>query len=168
MSDKAAIITRLTAVLHRWDELLVGKTEEDIIAPVRPGEWSVKDTLAHLTAWQQVSIARLDAARTGTTPVYPEWVAGADPDSDHLLHEFNARIYESAHDKPWSAVHHDWKHGFIQFLELGQAIPERDMVDANKYPWLNGHALLAVLQGSLEHHREHLDALREPINGSPA
>jgi hypothetical protein len=42
------------------------------------------------------------------------------------------------------------------------------MFDTKRYPWLGGYALSAVLEGSLEHHREHLDqALARPRSDQP-
>ena len=38
-------------------------------------------------------------------------------------------------------------------------IPEQDLLEAGKYPWLEGHPLLLVLQASYEHHEEHLHPL---------
>jgi hypothetical protein len=59
-------------------------------------------------------------------------------------------------------VYQDWRAGFQRFLELGAAIPETDLVSVGRYAWLEGYALIAVLQGSYEHHQEHAEYL-EPV-----
>ncbi len=140
-----------------WEELLARMSEEVITAPRVPGEWSAKDTVAHLRAWQQVSIARLEAAHADAEPSLPDWLEGSDPNSDEELDHFNARIYAIYQHVPWSRVHADWKKGFIRFLDLAAATPDEVLMDAHKHLWLNGYSLLAVLQGSLEHHQEHLE-----------
>jgi len=159
MTDKKQFITMLKEEFDRWEELLAGLSEEQITAPQLAGDWSIKDVLGHLRAWQQVSIARLEAAGLGKEPVFPDWVQGADPDSDEA-DEFNARIHETYRDQPWSNVHQVWRDGFLKFLKLGEEIPEHDLLDTGKYPWLKGYALSAVLEGSYEHH--HIDHL-EPL-----
>jgi len=82
-----------------------------------------------------------------------------DPESEENRDRYNDWIYQAYHEQPWSSVHRIWREGFLRFLELGQAIPEDDLLAAGKYPWLEGYPLYAVLQGSYEHHDEHLDPL---------
>lgn len=69
------------------------------------------------------------------------------------LHDLNARLYQHYRDQSWSTVHQNWREGFLRFVELGEAIPEGDLMDANKYAWLEGYPPLDVVQGSLEHHQ---------------
>jgi hypothetical protein len=76
------------------------------------------------------------------------------------LDQINAWIYETYREQPWSSVHHDWREGFLRFLELGEAIPEKELLEAGRYPWLEGHPLSLVLVSSYEHHHEeHLEPL---------
>ena len=159
MNDKQQILTTLRQEFNRWEELLASLSEEQITAPHLPANLSIKDVTAHLRAWQQVSIARLEAAQLNQEPVFPNWLAGLEPDSEEV-DQFNARIHETYHQQSWSRVHQDWRDGFLRFLRLGEEIPENDLLDMEKYPWLKGYSLFAVLQGSYEHH--HVDHL-EPL-----
>ena len=157
MNDKKQHLALLKEEFNRWEELLAGMSEEQINVPLTPSTFSIKDTLAHLRSWQQISIARLEAAQLNQEPVLPTWLAGLDPESEEDRDQFNARIYETYHRQPWSRVHQDWRDGFLRFLKLGEEIPENDLADTEKYPWLKGYSLFAFLQGSYEHHHdEHL------------
>jgi len=60
---------------------------------------------------------------------------------------------------PALAVYLAWKSGFLHFLELVESIPPADLLEVGKYAWLPDYALIAVLEGSLEHHREHYDGI---------
>ena len=71
-------------------------------------------------------------------------------------------MQSSSSDRPWPSVYQDWRAGFLRFLELGAAIAEPDLVEAGKYSWLEGYALIDVLKGSYEHHQEHAEYL-EPV-----
>jgi len=160
MNDKKQILTMLKEEFNRWEELLASLSEEQITAPPLPSNLSIKDVIAHLRAWQQVSIARLEAAQLNKEPVFPNWLGGLDPESEDDRDQFNARIYETYHQQPWSRVHQDWRDGFLRFLKLGEEIPENELLDTEKYPWLKGYSLFAVLQGSYEHHHnDHLEPL---------
>jgi len=160
MDKKQQILTALREELSRWENMLSDLSEEQIVNRQLPSDLSIKDVIGHLRAWQQVSIARLEAAQHNHEPAYPDWLAGLDPESEEHIEQFNARIHEIYRQQPWSQVHQEWQDGFLRLLELSEAIPEKDLFDTEKYPWLKGYALVDVLQGTHEHH--HIDHL-EPI-----
>ena len=62
MNDKQRVLTMLREEFKSWEQLLASLSEEQITAPQLPANWSIKDVIAHLRAWQQRSIARLEAA----------------------------------------------------------------------------------------------------------
>ena len=128
LGDRSPVIDRHREEFEEWETLLSGLGEKQFHIPLAPSTFSIKDTLAHLRAWQQVSIARLEAARLNIEPAYPEWSEGLDPDTQEadLL---NARIYQANSQKPWSQVHQEWSDGFVKFLELAGQIPDEDIAD---------------------------------------
>jgi len=159
MSDKKQIITMLREEFNRWEDLLFSLSEEQITAPHLPSNLSIKDVTGHLRAWQQISVARLEAALLDKEPEFRGWPEGLDPDAHNNLEQINAWIHETYREQPWSSVYRDWREGFLRFLELGEAIPETELFDTGRYRWLEGDALSAVLTGSYEHHEEHLESL---------
>ena len=154
------ILAALREEQQAWEMLLAGLSSEFISAPLTPSEWSIKDVIAHLRAWQQRSIARMEAAVHNREPVFPTWSAGLDPELEASTDQVNAWIYAAAHDQSWPVVYQNWKTGFERFLELAQVIPERDLLDGGRYPWLSGHPLAFILVASYDHHQEHLDILQ--------
>jgi hypothetical protein len=160
MNNKQHILTLLREEFNRWEALLASLNEEQITVRQLPANLSIKDVIAHLRAWQQVSIARLEAALLNREPEFPESPAEFDLDTENNVDGINAWIYETYRDRPWSSVYHDWKEGFLRFLELGEVIPETDLLDAGRYPWMRGYSLAASLLGSYEHHHDdHLEPL---------
>jgi hypothetical protein len=163
MESKRRRLDLLREEFTRWEELLGGLSEEQITIREGPSSRSIKDDIAHVRAWQQVSIARLEAASSGTNPELPGWLGGMDPEDEEKTDFYNDRIYEESWDLSWGQVHEEWRSGFMRFLEAGVAVPDDDMVDAGKYPWLKGYPLIAVLQGSYEHHKEHREAVQDRL-----
>jgi hypothetical protein len=161
MNDKTQIINRLRDGFGRWEELLGGLSEEQIIAPGRVAALSIKDIIAHLTTWQEISVARMEAALQDSRPVFPGWPAEPDPETDADLNRVNARIYEMRRTEPWEKIHREWRERFLRFIELAEAMPDKDLLEVGRYPWMGGYALSAVLDGSYEHHEEHLEPLVE-------
>lgn len=160
MDMKGHILAGLKEELDCWEALLAGFSEEQILTPLAPSHWSVKDDIAHLRTWQQRSIARFEAAQLDREPVYPSWPAGLDPDAEGSTDQINAWIYETHRDQPWTQVHQDWKKGFLRFLELAETMAERDLLDSGRYPWLKGYPLAYILLASYDHHQEHFEKLQ--------
>jgi hypothetical protein len=157
MDMKEHILTALREQFERWEALLASLSHEQIMAPHLPSPWSTKDVIAHLRAWQQRSIARLEAARFNREPQFPKWLPGLDPDAEGSTEQTNAWIYETYRGQPWTEVYRNWREGFLRFVELGEEILERDLLDAGRYPWLGGRPLAFILLASYDHHQEHLD-----------
>ncbi len=61
MNMQDHILAALREQFNRWQELLAGLSDEQITAPHFDDDWSIKDVMAHLWAWQQISIARVQA-----------------------------------------------------------------------------------------------------------
>ena len=159
MDMKAHILAGMREKLNEWEELLASLSEEQIHAPLLPSEWSVKDVIVHLWAWQWRSYARMSAALDGKEPNFPYWLPGHDPEAEANTDQVNAWIYETYRHQSWSMVYQDWRDGYLRLLESAEAIPERDLLDAGKYPWLEGHSLAFVLVASYDHHQENYEKL---------
>jgi hypothetical protein len=163
MSTGLELLANLRTIFRRWEDRLAVIGEEEATARRLEGEWAIRDVVLHLRAWQQVSVARLQAALLDAEPYWPAWLEGTDPFfAEEHRDEFNARIRESCRDQPWRSVHRDWREGFLQLMELAGAIPEDTLTDAERYSWLKGYTLSDVLRGSWEHHQEHLQAISGP------
>jgi len=157
MNMQDHILAALREQFNRWEELLAAMSKEQITTPLPPSTWSVKDVIAHLWAWQQRSIARLEAATLDQEPEFPTWLSDLDLDSEDSTDQVNTWIYETYRELPWSKVYRNWREGFLRFLELGERVSEKDLLDAGRYAWLKGRPLALVLLGSYDHHQEHLE-----------
>jgi hypothetical protein len=159
MNMKQHILAALQEVFDDWEARLAGLSEAQITQPPAPSRLSAKDEIAHLMAWQQRTLARVDAVRLDREPQFPQWPAALDPEDYANTDPVNAWIYETYRDQPWSIVHQDWRAGFQRLLTSANEVPERDLLDGSRYAWLNGYPLALILIGSYDHHREHLDKL---------
>ena len=157
METKRQILTDLSEIFDRWQELIASLNPEQITQPLLPSPWTVKDVVAHLWGWQQASVARMQAALQNKEPDYPAWWVRFGPDPEEDLDQTNAWIYEQNRDKPWAKVYADWKTQFQHYLDLAGQVPEKDLLEPGRYAWMGEYALSASSLGSLEHHREHYD-----------
>jgi hypothetical protein len=159
MNMKDHILAALREQFHRWQDTLTSLSMEQVTTPLIPSQWSIKDNIAHLWAWQQRSIARLEAGLLNREPEFPTWPADLDPDLEDDIDGINNWIYQTGREISWKDVNRNWKQGFVRFLELGEKLPEKDLLDSGKYSWMKGYPLVFTLLGSYDHHREHLEEL---------
>ncbi len=165
LPSQMGIMDNLKAEFNRWQGMMTGLDETDADQRISGTGWTVKDVVAHLKAWQDVSRARLQAALDGREPQFPNWLRDSEPEDEGQIDRFNARIYQLFQAKSWSEVYQAWCDGFSKLIEMAAEIPEDDMFNADKYPWLMGYPLIAVLEGTLEHHQEHRPQLRAALKG---
>jgi hypothetical protein len=159
MNMKEHILAALREQFISWEELLASLTEKQINAPHFDLSWSIKDVMAHLWAWQQISISRMEAGVHDREPEYPKWITTLGAEWEEDANRVNALTFETNHKKPWSEIYQNWKSGFLYFLKLGNEISERDLLDRDRYPWLKGYPLAFILIASYDHHQEHLEKL---------
>jgi hypothetical protein len=116
--------------------------------------------VVHLWAWQQRSIARLEAALQDREPVFPRWNPQVNPEAESSTDQINDWIYQANRERPWTEVYQNWQKGFRRLIELGEKIPERDLLDPSRYPWMEERPLALVFLGTYDHHQEHLEKLQ--------
>ena len=160
MNMKDHIVAALREEFDQWEELLANLSEEQLTTPHLNSKLSTKDVVAHVWAWQQISIVRMEAAVHDREPEFPESPPEFDLDTENNVDGINAWFYKTNRDHPWSTIHQNWREGFLHFLELGEVMAERDLLDSGRYSWLKGYPLAFVLVASYDHHQEHLDGLR--------
>ena len=71
MNMKEHILAGLRELFERWEDLLSAMSDAQITQPQFDLDWSVTDVMAHLWAWQPISIARLVGGVHDTEPEYP-------------------------------------------------------------------------------------------------
>lgn len=161
MNMKEHILAALREQFNSWEDLLASMSNEQITAPHFDFDWSIKDVITHLWGWQQISTARMEAAWQDREPEFPKWVIELQGVWEENADKTNAKIYETNHQKLWSEIHQNWKDGFLRFIELGNEISEKDLLDGDRYLWLKGHSLAFILVASYDHHQEHLEKLTD-------
>lgn len=159
MYMKTHILAALREEFGAWKKLLSGLREADLTAPLPPSPLSIKDEMAHLWAWQQRSILRMEGGLQNQEPEMPVWVSGLDPEEEASTDQINAWIEETHKDQSWDEIYTKWRAGYLRLLELGEAIPEMELLDSSRYAWLDGYPLAFILVASYDHHQEHLEKL---------
>jgi hypothetical protein len=159
MNMKEHILAALREQFTLWEELLARLSAEQITTPSFDLDWSIKDVINHLWGWQQISVSRMNAGLLNHAPEFPTWLTQLPGNWDEDASQTNAWIYRDFHGQSWVQAHQNWRAGFLRLLDLGEKISERDLLDGDRFAWLNGYSLAAILVASYAHHQEHLEML---------
>jgi hypothetical protein len=161
MESKQQLLAAARVELERWEMLLGGLAVAQLTEPIDDEGWSIKDHVAHLHAWQQRSIARLEAAVLEREPAFPAWPPTLDPEVEEEPDDLNAWLHAQCRSQQWPEVHQAWRDGFQCLLNLAERLPEDALLDAGRYSWLEGYSPGQILSFSAEHHAEHREMLRQ-------
>ena len=108
--------------------------------------WSLKDTVAHITAWIDVMNMRLDMLMQGEMPVDFENVD-----------QINADVYQARARLSWSAVLESSRKAYTGLVERLHNLSEADLTDPDRYSWLEGGPLWQrILNAAFVHPLIHL------------
>src|SRR5690348_5097675 len=145
-TDKAVLLADINDSYAKFKVQLAPLSEEQLTTPGVNGTWSIKDNIAHLSAWHKVLLARLQAVRDHTR--YESTFAGLDDDT------INERFYlqnktHSLHDV---LTEFDFLH-----QQVVQTLESMTDEQINKpQDWLGGRPVLDYIPGdTVEHYEEH-------------
>jgi hypothetical protein len=132
-TSKAQLLKDLKDEETQWEALLGDIGEEHMTQPGVAGEWSIKDIVGHLTGWRRRSVGRFQAALRHEPAPPPPWPPHLQTDD-----EINAWIYASNRDRALSEVLLESRTIFQQLVDTLNAFPEADLLDPQRFGWLEG------------------------------
>src|SRR6266700_1613515 len=110
--NKAGVLDAMRTGYAALEKTLAPLEEAQMTTPGVNEAWSIKDIIAHITAWQYALLDRLHAAARGVTPTSygPELT---DEDIDKL----NEQFYQQSKSRPLAAVLADFRTTYAHYLE---------------------------------------------------
>lgn len=113
------------------------------------GEWSVKDVLAHLFAWQQMTLGWYRAGKRGETPVTP-----SEKYTWREIPALNQEIYETHHDRPLKKVQTALNASHREALDLIETMTDDELFTPKVYAWTKTTTLGSYLTSATSSHYE--------------
>ncbi len=151
LNTREALLDVVRGLREDIERVVAEAGEERMEQPGSFGELTLKDVIAHLTSWRLTTAARLEAGLHGEEPAFP-WPAHLNEDED--TDEINRWFFETNRDKPVASVLRESRETFERVERAIAALPEDDLFEADRFPWLEGYALgPGVVHGTLEHYR---------------
>jgi len=161
---KDALLATLRAERAGWEALIGDVGPERLAEPGVAGNWSVKDVLAHLAAFQRAWGARLRWAATGVPPTTREMFdVDALPEGAETWTEDqqNAAIHVQYASLAPPAVLAMWRETDDGLTDGVAALPEDDLTTPGRFPWADERSLAEAMAGdTYRHAREHAAGVR--------
>jgi hypothetical protein len=111
------------------------------------GEWTAKDVISHLIAWEQMVILWVKSGYEGKSiPVPAEGYKWSE------LPALNDKIYREHKDEPASEVMEKFDRSYHQILDLLNSISEQDLFTPGLHKWQNKNMLAAYFKSSMSSH----------------
>ncbi len=149
--SKQTILDQLETGREQFLDVLEGLSLEDMEKPGVVGEWSIKDTLSHLSHWEAELVKTLFQARTGQKPT-----SALATVTDATLDAVNRTWYLESRDRPIEKVLDDFHSVRNQTILRIEEFNERDLTDPNRYPWMGKKPLSTwIVNNTYEHEAEH-------------
>ena len=146
--EKAVLLDKIQTEYNQFEAILAPLNEEQMTTPTVNGHWSVKDNIAHLTAWQDYLLDQLHGALAGKEP--PEFMPGLSTED-----EINEHFYRKNKDRPLAEVLTAFRASYQRVLAAVQAMSE-EALNA-PFPWSKGdNPVLSLVAGNTYgHYQEH-------------
>lgn len=165
-STKTELLDRLQAGRAAWDILIAQVPDERLTAPILPNDWSVKDLLAHVAAYEQWTATQITAAHEHRTPTNLE-LYGVDElpvDADSWdLDQNNAAIYARYQEVPLAEVQVFAADAFNHLIAAVEAVPDAELNTPRE--WARGTSILDIVPGqSYAHYAHHVDDLKAIVS----
>jgi uncharacterized protein (TIGR03083 family) len=149
----AELVAALEAARAEMDAALAGLSDAQLTAPGAAGDWSVKDVLSHLTAWEAELVTGLAKFRRGQS-------AGKTDYTSAEIQAQNTRWHAENQGRPLERVLADFRGVRKQTLRQIEALTKTDL-NAPR-PWLRQQTIVDwVKSWVLEHEIEHARHLAE-------
>ncbi len=132
------------------DALVAPLDEAQMVAPALDGGWSVKDVLAHISAWEELCLKWLSAGRREEGPFTQE-----------TIDAFNQSVYDANRDRPLDVILEASRRSYESMAEAVAALTD-DL--AAPPAWAPGGPLGQIISANAdEHYREHAEQIRRWI-----
>ena len=125
---KADTVRQLKSQHQELQNTVHSLTEKQLTQEKVFDDWSVKDILAHITAWHRKANEELNDLAQGKEP----WIVGVDRD------RFNQEAVEKGKDSTWEKVLEDWEESLSALLQKIEIIPQEQWDAETSFHWPDG------------------------------
>jgi uncharacterized protein (TIGR03083 family) len=161
-TTKQELLQRIRERHADMEELLSALSPAQMREPALDEGWSVKDSLAHLAAWENLAMDSVAQYHRGETPQsWTEQFSVGDGTEEEQMHRLNAQWFEENKERPLDQVLDDFREAFMRAVETISSLSQAEIFDPNYFLARSGSPLLSLIAGdTYAHYEEHLGWIR--------
>ena len=138
-------------------------SSEDRTRPGVNGDWSVKDILAHLTAWHHLFFTWYEAGSRGEKPAMP-----APGCTWKTTPELNEKIYQEHRHQAYDTVAAELNASHGKMMALISGHSDEDLFTKKRYKWTGSTSLGSyAVSASSSHYQWAMDLIRKWAKSLP-
>lgn len=164
--SKQRLLQLLRSERVQWDTLLAQVGPTRMTEQGVEGDWSLKDIIAHIAAYEDWIASTLEKVARGE----PYQV---DQSEILSVHQRNDAIYEQFHHRSLQEVLSFSLQANQRLLKLIEALSEQDLLQAQAFDgllppfWPDKPIWQTIAGNSYEHYHEHIPSIRRWLNRQP-
>lgn len=142
----ARLLGKLDATWNAFQESYAGLTDDDLLESGVTGDWSVKDILAHVTAWEEEALTHLPTILDGGRPPnYSDVHGGIDA--------VNAQLTEQGRTRSLARMRRQLEATHQRLLDYVRDVPPEQLVGETRFR-------RRLRDDTYGHYPEHTEAIR--------
>ena len=150
MDRRRRLLTRLDKAWRAFKDSYAGLTESELLEPGVTGAWSVRDIIAHVTAWEEEALKHLPLVLAGKRPLrYSATYGGIDA--------FNARTTDQKKNLSLPEVLRQQEDVHRRLIDLIEGVPEDQLGGDTRFR----HRLRLDTYGHYPQHASAIEKWRE-------
>ena len=144
---KQEMLAELAAARAELNRALAGLSPEQMHVTGAVGQWSVKDVLAHLVAWESEVVTALNHVQNKRMPALMK-IEDID--------EWNEEQYRISVRRPLQAIQEDFEGVHRMLHHMIDDYDQDRLTDRRRFPWMEGEPLwFLVAENVTLHEQEH-------------
>ncbi|MGB8646704.1 MAG: ClbS/DfsB family four-helix bundle protein [Anaerolineae bacterium] len=154
--NKEQVLAAMQREYHQIEQVIgrVSEAQLTLPGPYSDSNWSIKDTVAHLTAWMRRTIGRMP----GQTPLPDPITFPAGEDWNVSTERLNTYYYEQNRQRPLGDVLAEFRKTYRDIKAATEQLTEAQLAEPDVYGRLAGN--------TWGHFREHLDVIEPWLDRS--
>lgn len=155
--NKKQLIRNIETAYGRFFEVISSLDPEDFLTAAHPGEWTGRNIVAHVTAWENLLCEWLEAASSGTAPETPVIC------DETVTEKMNAQIYANNKDRSLDEILSEVQPTYERTLTLVQQYAsDENLGDRLPYDWACEDPLwLIIAYNTNLHFDSHAETLHD-------
>jgi hypothetical protein len=154
--NKSALLDVIITERGNLESFLLELTDSQMVETGVEADWSIKDIMAHIAAWERLAHDRIHAALTGKPLKFPV-IKG-----DDFVDKFNADVYQRNVTAPLEIVQSEFQASYQDFMALIETLEDDFLFQKLPFDWAGDLTAQILISANTHwHYFEHAASIEK-------